>query len=89
MIAELYTSAFCGPCHATRAVLADAARLVPALQARSDRPRAIVAHLIKGLGVRSVQGTVAAHYWKPTADELRAAIADADADVASLSEVLA
>lgn len=32
MIAELYTSAFCGPCHATRAVLADAARLVPALQ---------------------------------------------------------
>ena len=32
MIAELYTSAFCGPCHATRAVLADAARLVPALR---------------------------------------------------------
>ena len=27
MIAELYTSAFCGPCHATRTVLAEAARL--------------------------------------------------------------
>ena len=32
MIAELYTSAFCGPCHATRAVLAEAERLVPALR---------------------------------------------------------
>lgn len=67
----------------------DLDELVPALQARSDRPRAIVAHTIKGLGVRSVQGTVAAHYWKPTADELAIAVADADADVASLSEVLA
>lgn len=34
MIAELYTSAFCGPCHATRAVLAEASRLVPALEVR-------------------------------------------------------
>ena len=30
MIVDLYTSAFCEPCHRTRAVLADAARLVPA-----------------------------------------------------------
>lgn len=30
MIVDLYTSAFCEPCHLTRAVLADAARLVPA-----------------------------------------------------------
>ncbi|MEP6843596.1 MAG: thioredoxin, partial [Pseudolysinimonas sp.] len=29
MIVDLYTSAFCEPCHLTRAVLADAARLVP------------------------------------------------------------
>ncbi|NQX13980.1 thioredoxin family protein [Microbacteriaceae bacterium VKM Ac-2855] len=29
MIVELYTSAFCGPCHAARAVLGEAARLVP------------------------------------------------------------
>ncbi|MBW4033115.1 MAG: thioredoxin family protein [Acidobacteria bacterium] len=32
MIVELYTSAFCEPCHLTRAVLADAARLVPAAE---------------------------------------------------------
>ncbi len=30
MIVDLYTSAFCEPCHITRAVLGDAARLVPA-----------------------------------------------------------
>src|SRR5690348_4703493 len=30
VIVDLYTSAFCEPCHLTRAVLADAARLVPA-----------------------------------------------------------
>ncbi|MBA8813373.1 thioredoxin domain-containing protein [Frigoribacterium faeni] len=29
---ELYTSAFCGPCHAARAVVADARALVPALE---------------------------------------------------------
>ncbi|WP_423923371.1 thioredoxin domain-containing protein [Frigoribacterium sp. 2-23] len=28
---ELYTSAFCGPCHAARGVVTEAARLVPAL----------------------------------------------------------
>lgn len=32
MIVDLYTSAFCEPCHLTRAVLADAARVVPAAQ---------------------------------------------------------
>lgn len=32
MIVDLYTSAFCEPCHLTRAVLADAARLVPAAE---------------------------------------------------------
>ena len=32
VIVDLYTSAFCEPCHLTRAVLADAARLVPAAQ---------------------------------------------------------
>ncbi len=32
MIVDLYTSAFCEPCHLTRAVLADAARLVPTAQ---------------------------------------------------------
>ncbi len=29
MIVDLYTSAFCGSCHAARATLAEAARLVP------------------------------------------------------------
>lgn len=29
MIVELYSSAFCGACHAARAVLGEAARLVP------------------------------------------------------------
>jgi len=29
VIVDLYTSAFCEPCHLTRAVLAEAARLVP------------------------------------------------------------
>ncbi|MET4051346.1 thioredoxin 1 [Frigoribacterium sp. PvP054] len=28
---ELYTSAFCGPCHAARAVVAEARALVPSL----------------------------------------------------------
>jgi protein-disulfide isomerase len=32
VIVDLYTSAFCEPCYLTRAVLADAARLVPAAQ---------------------------------------------------------
>jgi D-aminopeptidase len=32
VIVDLYTSAFCEPCHLTRAVLADAARLVPAVE---------------------------------------------------------
>ncbi len=32
VIVDLYTSAFCEPCHLTRAVIADAARLVPAAQ---------------------------------------------------------
>lgn len=32
VIVDLYTSAFCEPCHLTRAVLADAARLVPSAQ---------------------------------------------------------
>lgn len=30
---ELYTSAFCGACHAARAVVAEAARLVPSIVA--------------------------------------------------------
>ena len=32
VIVDLYTSAFCEPCHLTRAVLADAVRLVPAAE---------------------------------------------------------
>ncbi|KQO84296.1 MULTISPECIES: thioredoxin domain-containing protein [unclassified Frigoribacterium] len=32
MMLELYTSAFCGPCHAARAVVAEAAALVPGLR---------------------------------------------------------
>jgi D-aminopeptidase len=32
VIVDLYTSAFCEPCHLTRAVLADATRLVPAAE---------------------------------------------------------
>ena len=31
MKVELYTSAFCGPCHAARTVVAEAEALVPAL----------------------------------------------------------
>jgi thioredoxin 1 len=31
MMLELYTSAFCGPCHAARAVVAEAKALVPSL----------------------------------------------------------
>lgn len=31
MMLELYTSAFCGPCHAARAVVAEARVLVPSL----------------------------------------------------------
>jgi len=32
MKVELYTSAFCGPCHAARAVVAEASALVPLLE---------------------------------------------------------
>jgi hypothetical protein len=41
VIVDLYTSAFCAPCHLTRAVVADAARLVPAA---SVVERDVVAH---------------------------------------------
>lgn len=32
MIVDFFSSAFCGPCHATRGVLAEASRLVPAVR---------------------------------------------------------
>ena len=32
MKVELYTSAFCGPCHAARSVVAEASALVPLLE---------------------------------------------------------
>ena len=49
---ELYTSAFCEPCHRARAVVAEAQRLVPALEVEE---RDVAAHQDRAadLGIRS------------------------------------
>lgn len=52
MIVELYTSAFCAPCHAARATLAEAARLVPAAEL-IEYDVASSAERAERLGIRS------------------------------------
>jgi hypothetical protein len=48
---DLYTSAFCAPCHLTRAVLADAAKLVPAATV-VERDVVAFAEQAEGDGIR-------------------------------------
>lgn len=50
------------------------------------KPSVIVAHTIKGKGVSSIQGTVPSHYWKPSAEALGTAVAEADAAIKTLEE---
>ncbi len=54
---DLYTSAFCEPCHRAREVVAEAQRLVPALQVTE---RDIAAHqaLAAELGLTSTPTTI-------------------------------
>lgn len=52
MIVELYTSAFCGPCHAARATLAEASRLVPAAEV-TEYDVAFAAERAEAAGIRS------------------------------------
>lgn len=54
---ELYTSAFCDPCHRAREVVAEAQRLVPALEVDE---RDVAAHQERAaeLGIRSTPTTV-------------------------------
>ncbi|HEY3544755.1 MAG TPA: transketolase [Propionicimonas sp.] len=50
----------------------------------AGKPTAIVAHTVKAKGILSLEGTTQSHYWKPTPDELAAAIKEADTRVARL-----
>jgi transketolase len=50
----------------------------------AGKPSAIIARTAKGAGVSALEGTVGSHYWKPTDDELAAAIREAEARIASL-----
>lgn len=54
---ELFTSAFCDPCHRAREVIAEAQRLVPALQVDE---RDVAAHQDRAaeLGIRSTPTTI-------------------------------
>jgi transketolase len=45
---------------------------------------AIVAHTVKAKGLSALEGTPESHYWKPTQDELAAAVAEIERQVASL-----
>jgi transketolase len=50
----------------------------------AGKPTAIVAHTVKAKGISSLEGTTESHYWKPTQDELAAAIRETEARVATL-----
>ena len=50
----------------------------------AGKPSAIVAHTVKAKGISSLEGTAGSHYWKPTQDELTAAIQETEARVATL-----
>ena len=54
---ELFTSAFCDPCHRAREVIAEAQRLVPVLQVDE---RDVAAHQARAaeLGIRSTPTTI-------------------------------
>lgn len=57
MLLELYTSAFCDPCHRAREVVAEAQRLVPALVVE-ERDVAAHAERAEELGITSTPTTI-------------------------------
>ena len=50
----------------------------------AGKPSAVVAHTVKAKGIGSLEGTTELHYWKPTQDELAAAIREIETQVARL-----
>ena len=54
----------------------DMAQIVPALEARSDRPNAIIAHTNKGQGISFMQDTVDWHHKVPNAAQYQIALAE-------------
>jgi transketolase len=52
----------------------------------AGQPSAIVAHTVKAKGLARLEGTVESHYWKPSAADLDAAIAETEARIADLAE---
>lgn len=54
--------------------MASIVRVLDELPLAPGRPSAVIARTVKGRGVPSIEGTVASHYWKPSAAELAAAI---------------
>lgn len=52
------------------------------------RPTAVVAQTKKAKGIRSIEGLVPSHYWKPTAEHLESAIEDADRSIRVLEAAL-
>lgn len=52
------------------------------------RPTAVIAHTVKAKGIRSLEGLVPSHYWKPCAEDLQTAIQDAEASIEELEAAL-
>ena len=51
----------------------------------AGKPTAIVAHTVKARGIGSLEGTPGSHYWKPTPEELTAAIRETETRVERLT----
>ena len=66
--------------------LADIVRALDACPLQPGKPSLLVARTAKGKGVSSIEGTVPSHYWKPTAEDLAAAVAEAEAAITTLEE---
>lgn len=50
----------------------------------AHQPTAIVAHTVKAKGISTLEDTAASHYWRPTQEELDAAVREMDARIATL-----
>lgn len=69
--------------------MAQIADVLARLPLTAGKPTAIVAHTVKASGISSLEGTAESHYWKPTHDELAAAIRETDARIARLQAAVA
>jgi transketolase len=56
----------------------DVDALTHALAARSDRPRAVIAHTIKGKGISFMEGQLCWHYRSPNDEEIRVGMKELD-----------